>query len=165
MIALMGDLTFADLKIPFVVQATDMETGDPQVFREGRIAPAVVASCSVPGFVVPVEINGRLYGDGGVSNNLPVKAVRALGAEYVIGVDLFRPSSLGFGPLRWGLWTIQNLVRHSGGDIGEADCLISPEMGKIGYVSFSRAAEMITIGERAAEAQLGVIREGVKDNH
>ena len=161
LIDLVGDLTFLDLKIPFVVQATDLETGEPHVFSEGRIAPAVVASCSVPGFVVPVELNGRLYGDGGVSNNLPVAAVRMMGAEFVIGVDLFRPSKLGVGPLRWGLWSIQNLVRRSGGELGACDCLISPEMGKIGYVSFSRVAEMIAIGERATEERLGDIKEGL----
>jgi NTE family protein len=161
LIELVGDLTFAELKIPFVVQATDLETGEPHVFREGRIAPAIRASCSVPGLVVPVEIDGRLYGDGGVSNNLPVSAVRAMGAEYVIGVDLFRPSKLGFGPLRWGLWAIQNLVRRSGGELSACDCLISPDMGKIGYASFSRVAEMIEIGEHAAEERLGKIREEI----
>ena len=154
LIGMVGDLTFADLKIPFVVQATDLETGEPHVFCEGRLAPAVVASCAVPGFVVPVTINGRRYGDGGVSNNLPVRAVRAMGAEYVIAVDLFRPSSLGFGPFRWGLWAIQNLVRRSGGDLGEVDCLISPDMGKIGYASFARVAEMIELGERAMQGCL-----------
>jgi NTE family protein len=162
LIALVGDLTFADLKIPFVVQATDLETGEPHVFCEGRVAPAVVASCAVPGFVVPVEINGRRYGDGGVSNNLPVRAVRALGAEYVIGVDLFRPAMLGVGPLRWGLWTIQNLVRRSGGELGACNCLIAPEMGRIGYASFARVAEMMEIGERAAEGCLEEIWEGVR---
>jgi len=161
LIALVGDLTFADMKIPFVVQATDLETGESHIFSEGRIAPAIRASCSVPGFVAPVEIDGRLYGDGGVSNNLPVKAVKEMGAEYVIGVDLFRPSKLGFGPLRWGLWSIQNLVRRSGGELDACDCLISPDMGGIGYLSFSRAAEMIAIGEQAVEARLGEITEGV----
>ncbi|MCB9136446.1 MAG: patatin-like phospholipase family protein [Anaerolineales bacterium] len=159
LIGLVGDLTFAELKIPFVVQATDLETGEPHVFREGRIAPAIVASCSVPGFVVPKEIDGRLYGDGGVSNNLPVRAVRAMGAEYVIGVDLFRPSMLGVGPLRWGLWSIQNLVRRSGGELDACDCLIAPEMGKIGYVSFAKAAEMIALGEKSAEGRMGEIWE------
>lgn len=161
LIGLVGDLTFGELKIPFVVQATDLETGEPHVFRAGRIAPAIVASCSVPGFVVPKEIDGRLYGDGGVSNNLPVRAVRALGAEYVIGVDLFRPSMLGTGPLRWGLWSIQNLVRRSGGELGACDCLIVPEMGGIGYVRFAQVAEMMEIGRRAAEGKVGEIQKGV----
>ena len=161
MMDLVGDLTFDEMKIPFAVQATDLETGEPHVFREGRVAPAVVASCSVPGFVVPVEIGGRRYGDGGISNNLPVSAVRAMGAEYVIGVDLFRPSKLGFGPIRWGLFAIQNLVRRSGGDLRACDCLISPEMGKIGYMSFSRVKEMIGIGERAAEVSFGELRQGI----
>lgn len=162
LIELVGDLTFAELKIPFAVQATDLETGAPHVFQEGRIASAIAASCAVPGFVAPVTINGRRYGDGGVSNNLPVRAVRALGAEYVIGVDLFRPAMLGFGPLRWGLWSLQNLVRRSGGELGACDCLISPDMGKIGYASFARVAEMIEIGEKAAEGCLQGIREGVR---
>ncbi|NTU62739.1 MAG: hypothetical protein HGB05_04890, partial [Chloroflexi bacterium] len=42
------------------------------------------ASCAVPGFIEPVERDGLLLGDGGVSCNLPGKQVRALGADYVI---------------------------------------------------------------------------------
>ena len=52
------------------------------------VATAVRASSSVPGVIEPVEINGRLLGDGGVSNNLPVDVVREMGADYVIAVDL-----------------------------------------------------------------------------
>ncbi len=63
--------TFADLKIPLLVVATDYHTGEPFVFDEGPLRPALVASMSIPGVFVPVKHKGRLLVDGGVSNNLP----------------------------------------------------------------------------------------------
>ncbi len=159
LIDLVGDLTFDDLRIPFAVQATDLESGEPVVLREGRLAPAVRASCSVPGFVVPVEINGRLLVDGGASNNLPATAARGLGAAYVIGVDLFRASvRWGWGPLGIGFGSIERLIRASGGGLEAVDCLISPDLEGMSYLRFSQAQEMIARGERAAQEKLDEIR-------
>jgi NTE family protein len=36
----------------------------------------------------PVEIEGRLLVDGGVTNNYPIDEVRKLGADIIIGVDV-----------------------------------------------------------------------------
>ncbi len=88
-IRVLGDLTFGDLDIPFAAVTTDMATGEQVVLREGRVAPAVRASCSVPGIVTPIELDGRLLADGGVANNLPISVVRSMGAEVVIAVCLF----------------------------------------------------------------------------
>lgn len=63
--------TFADLEIPLLVVTTDFHTGEPFVFDEGPLRPALMASMSIPGVFVPVEHEGRLLVDGGVSNNLP----------------------------------------------------------------------------------------------
>lgn len=63
--------TFADLEIPLRVVATDFQSGEPFVFEEGPLRPALMASMSIPGVFVPVEHEGRLLVDGGVSNNLP----------------------------------------------------------------------------------------------
>ena len=85
----LGNATFADLPRPFAVVTTDAATGDPFMITQGLVAPAVRASASVPGLVVPAVIDGRTLADAGVSDNLPVGAARALGAEYVIGVNIF----------------------------------------------------------------------------
>jgi len=70
-----GDLCFDDLALPCAVMLTDIEAGAPVLRRTGRIATVVQASCSVPGFSQPVELDGRLYGEGGVTDMLPASAL------------------------------------------------------------------------------------------
>ncbi|MFQ5578460.1 MAG: patatin-like phospholipase family protein [Anaerolineae bacterium] len=155
----LGDLRFADLKRPLAVVATDLERGRPVMFTAGRLAPTVRASCSVPGFVTPVELEGRLLGDGGVSNNLPVSAVRELGADYVIGVDLFIPVvRRRLGPFGFGLAAIETLVRRSGGGVDAADCLISPALAGVSYFSTSHNEQLIALGKSATRQVLPAIQ-------
>jgi NTE family protein len=151
---LIGDVEFRDLKIPFAVVVTDLLTGEPVMINEGRVASAVHASCAVPGFVEPVERDGRLLGDGGVSCNLPAKQVRALGADYVIGVDLMQPHlRRRMGPFRFGVMALETLIQRSGGGIDAADCLIQPTLAGFNSLMFNRAAYLIERGETAARQQ------------
>lgn len=61
-----------DLDIPTVVIATDYHARHAHVFRKGPVLSALGASISIPGVFAPAIVNGRLYVDGGVSNNLPL---------------------------------------------------------------------------------------------
>lgn len=82
------DLRFENLKIPFAVNAVNVETGDHVVFDKGNVLKAVKASCAIPGIFKPVFINGCAYVDGGVVNAVPVDVCRGMGAEVIIAVDL-----------------------------------------------------------------------------
>lgn len=77
---------FSDMKIPLALGATDIETGEAAWFKEGRIIPALLASSATPGIFPPVTINGRVYIDGGVTDNLPLfeLAKKACGTIYAI---------------------------------------------------------------------------------
>jgi NTE family protein len=159
MVKLLGDLDFADLGIPFAAVATDIESGQPVLLREGRLAPAVRASCSIPGIVPPVKMDGRLLGDGVTSDNLPVAAARALGADCVIGVDICRPAlRRRWGPLGMGFTALETLAQRAGGGLEAADCLISPDLSGFSYVRFSQRRELIARGIQAAEQQLPLIK-------
>jgi NTE family protein len=106
-----------------------------------------------------VEYDGRLLFDGGSSNNLPGRAVRTLGAEYVIGVDLFRPTiRRGMGALAYGMAAVENFVRRSGGGLDSCDALIVPDLAGASYFRFSQRERMMALGRRAAETQVPVIR-------
>jgi NTE family protein len=154
-----GDLSFADLKIPLGVAVSDMEKGQPLVLREGRLAPAIHASCAVPGIVKPVRLNGRLLGDGGITNNLPVSVVREMGADYVIGVAIFASSvRRRWGGLGLGFTAIEIMTQRAGGGLEAADCLIAPALAGLTYWRFSKAAELIGLGEKAAEDKLPLIQ-------
>jgi NTE family protein len=159
LIRLLGDLRFTDLPTPFVAVATDLEHGKPVILREGRIAPAVRASSSVPGVVTPVVLGGYTLCDGGVSDNLPVDAVRSLGADFVIGVNLFdpyfpRPRNM----FSAGFAAVETMVRRAGGGIEQADCLINPDLVRQSYLRFSNKLDLITRGETAAEAKIENIK-------
>jgi NTE family protein len=82
------ELTFDQLKIPLIVNAVDLETGEQVVFKSGKVLPAVQASMSIPGIFPPVFFEGRLLVDGGVLNNVPLDLCRTLGAELQVAVDL-----------------------------------------------------------------------------
>jgi NTE family protein len=157
---LMGDVRqFDDLEIPFAAIATDILSGEPVAIRTGSVARAVRASASVPGIIEPVEIDGRWLCDGAISDNMPVRVLRAMGADYVIGVDLFQPNpGWGFGPLGAGFFAFENFVRRAGGGILEADILISPDMAGRTYLQFSKADELLDLGMAAARAAVPAIQ-------
>ncbi|MBE2221948.1 MAG: patatin-like phospholipase family protein [Anaerolineae bacterium] len=154
-----GDVDIRDLALPFAAVTADLEVGQKVVLREGSVATAVRASCSVPGLVTPVEVNGRLLSDGGILDNMPVDIARDMGADYVIGVDIFVPSAYRrMGALGIGLQSIETMVRHSGGRIEEADCLIVPEIAGHAYHRFSKAQEFIQQGAAATRKALPAIQ-------
>jgi NTE family protein len=63
--------TFKDLVIPLEVVATDYNTGDSIVLKQGDLFAAIKASMAVPGLFPPVQIGKQLLIDGGTSNPLP----------------------------------------------------------------------------------------------
>ncbi|TET85815.1 MAG: patatin [Desulfobacteraceae bacterium] len=77
-----------DLPLPFCVVSTDLATGAEVVIREGDIIEAVRASISVPGIFTPVQKDDMVLVDGGLVNPIPVSAVREMGADFVIAVNL-----------------------------------------------------------------------------
>jgi len=97
--------------------------------------------------------------DGGVTANTPVAAARGLGADIVIGVDLFvHHVRKQWGPLGYGFAAVETLVRRSGGGMGSADCLITPELAGSIYLSFGTYRELIQKGEAATEKALPQLR-------
>ena len=150
--------TFDQLPIPFRAIATDMVTGREVIFDRGPIYQAMRASMSVPGMFTPAEIDGRILGDGGLVNNLPIDVVRAMGAEVVIAVNIGTPlmsrdqlsSVLGYTAQMVNILTEQN-VRAQLASLKPTDILISPELGDLTFADFAKSAQFIALGEKAAE--------------
>jgi len=154
-----GDLQFNELKIPFAAMATDIHSGKPVMVCHGSVARAIRASSSVPGVVTPVEIDGVLLADGNFSASVPVQAARDLGAEYVIGVDIFIPRLRTLlGPIGYLLSALETLIERAGCGVDLADCLISPELSGATYLRFSQAPKLIALGQKAAQTKLPEIK-------
>lgn len=153
-----------EMRLPFAAVATDLRTGQPVVFSRGPIAPAVHASCAIPGVFVPVEIGGVTLVDGGVVNPIPVDVVRQLGAEVVIAVAI--PSAVPPTAPRTPIQVAYHAVSIMAGEIGrlrgrEADVLIAPAVGDVAYDDFTQKKRLIEAGEAAARAALPAIWQAV----
>jgi NTE family protein len=86
--------SFERLDIPMFICATNMEDGESHYFHQGQLLKPLIASCAVPGIFSPVEIDGKLYSDGGVMDNFPVFPFRD-DPLPVIGSYVVEPKIVG----------------------------------------------------------------------
>ena len=86
--------TFAGLKLPFAAITTELPGKQALVITEGELASAVSASCAMRGIRRPVQREGKRLKDGGIACVLPSEACRAMGADFIIGSDVWEVSSL-----------------------------------------------------------------------
>jgi len=92
----LGDRSIEELDRRFVAVATEIGSGREIWLSRGRLVDAVRASYALPGIFRPVKVNNRWLFDGALVNPIPVSVCRALGARYVIAVNLnFDISSRG----------------------------------------------------------------------
>lgn len=80
----LGFRRLEDAPIPLVVVATGVVDGRPVALTSGDAATAVLASTAFPGVYPPVEIDGRLLMDGGVTADIPLDTAMAVGARGVL---------------------------------------------------------------------------------
>jgi NTE family protein len=86
--ARLRDVTIEALAKRFVAVATEIGTGHEIWLSRGSIVDAMRASYALPGIFRPVSVNGRWLFDGALVNPVPVSVCRALGARYVIAVNV-----------------------------------------------------------------------------
>jgi NTE family protein len=149
------------LPIPFVAVATDLESGAAVELSDVPLSEAMRASMSIPGAFAPVDSDGRLLVDGGLVANLPVQSARRLGADILIAVNVGTPLAsrrdLGtaFGVAQQMIHILtERGVEADKRELRATDVLIEPDFGKLTLVDFSKAAQIIELGERAARAAL-----------
>jgi NTE family protein len=80
----LGEKTFADLKIPCAVTAVDAKTGGEIVITQGYLKDAVLSTIALPGIFPPHRLNGWELMDGGVLNPVPVSVARILSPDLPI---------------------------------------------------------------------------------
>ncbi|MBP9817192.1 patatin-like phospholipase family protein [Candidatus Shapirobacteria bacterium] len=83
----LGDITFANLKIPFTAVATNIDLGEPCVLNEGNLFKAVSASVAVPLIMPSVKHHHHTLLDGGITSPVPVSVAREHG-DIVLAVNL-----------------------------------------------------------------------------
>ena len=155
---------FDALPLPFRAVATDMETGQAVVLDKGDLAAALRASMSVPGVFAPLAWDGRLLGDGGLVNNLPVDVARQLGVDVVIAVNIGTPlagrdslkSALGVAVQMVNILTEQN-VQRSLASLATTDLLLAPPLGRHTSGDFDQAEALVALGHADAQASAAAL--------
>jgi len=148
---------FKELDIPFAAVATDIQRGEAVVLKEGNVASAVRASISIPVVFQPVQYGDRLLVDGGIVDRVPVSVVREMGADVVVAVDVNRyvtnqPVNNIFDVM---FQTLDIMAREAmNSRILDTEVLIRPKVGEISPAHFHRVAELVQLGEAAAEAAI-----------
>jgi NTE family protein len=76
------------LPAPYCAVATDIESGEEIVMRQGDLVTAIRASIAIPGIFTPMKRDGLHLVDGGLVNPLPIRPLKDLGVEKIIAVNL-----------------------------------------------------------------------------
>jgi len=156
---------FAQLKKPLAVVTTDLCSGEEIIFTSGALDKAVRASCSIPGVYTPMELEGFQLADGGMAENVPVKALKSLGAEIVIAVNLFGhhqvfPPASNVFQILMRVWYF--FVQEESSWREDADIIIEPDMRSFDLFDFSAGKEMIAVGEKEAKKHIPKVKQVIK---
>jgi NTE family protein len=152
---------FEELAIPLAIVAADLSTGEAVTFKRGDLLPPVRASCSFPGLFVPISYQGRLLVDGAIVASVPVEALRDLGVDIIIAVNLRSqrprqaPANI-FQVIGQAFQIAQGLNQRSWRK--GCDVIIEPDVSQVRWDEFGRADELIQAGERAALRMMPAIR-------
>ena len=143
--------------IAFAAVATDLNSGAAVVLNHGDPALAIRASSAIPGMLEPVNVAGRLLGDGQIVSPMPVAVARQLGARVVIAVDVVYPpkNSALTNPVSVLFQSVLiSSYRHLLNERQQADLVLSPKIENSGQLGFSDREWLIKMGSAAAEAAL-----------
>ena len=155
-----------DAKIPFGAVATDLNSGNTLLLREGSLRKAVKRSALIPGFLPPEEDGTRLITDGGVSDPIPVRSARDMGADMVIAVSV-DPTTMASieDPNMINIMRRCDLIRGiymSRIQTEMADVCIWPDMSGAHWSEFLSSEEFIQAGEAETRKKLPDIKKAIR---
>jgi NTE family protein len=156
--------SFEELDIPLTVVATDYHARSEHRFTSGDLRPALAASIAIPGVLRPIRIGGRIYVDGGVTNNLPLDALPSCDVRIAVDVaslppddkdDEPSPLTASTGAMRIMMRALleQRLRSHP------PDILIEPESRVFGALEFGQLHEILEAADPAREDTERALRD------
>ncbi|MEL7609808.1 MAG: patatin-like phospholipase family protein [Bacillota bacterium] len=163
------DKSFSELEIPFFCAATDVETGERLILKEGKLYSAIRASMSIPGVFVPVQHGAHLCVDGGVLDRVPCRPLLEAGADVVFGVDVGNRgdfSRIEKGSIRGVLDNCLNIMQWeiTKERTKDAHVMICPDIKKMRGLSNGRVEEAVALGRQAAEEKLPEMLRALREN-
>jgi len=164
---LLDDKKIEQCSLPFRAMATNVENGKEVILSKGSLVDAIRASIALPIAFQPIKIEDQLLMDGGVCNPVPADVVRAMGADFVIAVDI----SSRWIKIDGELASAQNmasfidnaftLIEYEVAQqvLKQADVIMRPPVMSYDWLEFFRAKEIIEIGVEEAGRNMAAIRK------
>lgn len=158
--------TIEQMRIPLGIVATQLQSGKGVLFRTGNTGLAVRASCSIPGVFQPAVIDGKEYVDGGLVAPVPVSYARQMGANFVIAVNIsseprHQDASGVLGVLQQTISIMQKSINQY--ELNAADVVITPYLKQMSAGDFRSRNAAILSGEEAAQEQMSILKEKLKN--
>ena len=156
-----GNKRFDELDKTFACVATDINTGEMVVLKEGSVAFAARASATIPGLFTPVEFRHRYLVDGGLSSNIPTYVAKQLGADIIIAVAV--TADISKHNISNVLMTLTQSIYIQGSilekdELKAADLVIKPEVGEVSVIDLNRSEECIDAGVIATRKAIPEIK-------
>jgi NTE family protein len=151
------DAKIEDSPIPLAIKATDIISGESVLLTSGSVRSAVLASCCVPGIYIPVERDGKLLVDGGLTENVPVSALDTLKASLKIAVNLNGNQTY---PKPEGIFDVLansldiSIDHQTWEQIELADIVISMDLSRFSRFRNDQARLLIEEGFKAAQKEI-----------
>lgn len=166
MSSFLEDCDFSDLEIPFGCVAVDLKSGTLHEFYEGKVVDAILASSSMPTVFRPVELDGMLLIDGSVLCRVPVRQVKAMGAEVIVAVDVLgqvtkveKVSNMVSMIMRiYEIMDCANTVRDHRGSRRFVDVWVEPKMEGVSQYKLKYEPAAFDAGYAAGKANAERIR-------
>lgn len=163
----LGDARLEEATIPLAVVTADVHTGERVVLQQGPVGAAVRASAAIPGIYKPVEIDGRTLVDGGIVDNVPVRAIRDMGADVAVAatlgyaLDFDRVHTL-LGVLTNSFLITVNTATRLSLQVEPADVVIQPDLQPHNHWDMKQRDDLIEKGYTAGRQAISRIRDALE---
>jgi predicted acylesterase/phospholipase RssA len=158
-----ADYSFDNLKIPLRVIAVDLISGCRIIMKHGRLDQAIRGSIAIPGVFAPQTATDQVLVDGGVLQYFPVDPLHEFKPDLIIAsLTIKEDTTTGIS-----LVDVVSRTTSIAGfeDIQRqkmlADVVIEPDLMEFSAQDYSRAAEIVAAGEKAAAAKVAEIRQKI----
>lgn len=159
--------SFEKLNPALTVTATEIRLGKVVYFTEGELIPAVIASSSIPAIFSPATLDGHVYVDGGLMDNLPARPLVGK-CDFIIG------SHCNPVDQRFDIKNVKEVTERSlliAINVSTAHSKIhcnfvfeSSELGKFSTFDLAKGKEIFQIGYRNAKSRLQELEQQMKQH-
>ncbi|MCU0442159.1 MAG: patatin-like phospholipase family protein [Bacteroidia bacterium] len=157
-----GITNFSQFPTPFACIATDIQTGEKVLLNNGSLPDAIRASMAIPSLFTSIEIDGHILVDGGLTQNYPIAEAVAMGADYIIGIDVGAKSTkeeLG----SFVNIMMESMFLHGYQNYPEEQKFLSinikPKLDGISPLDFEMGDSIVKLGEASARLQIDALRQ------